>query len=284
MQISSEEYEELKPLLFSIGYRMLGSIQETEDAVQETFMRAHEVDQSNINNKKAFVCKIMTNRCLDLLKSARLKREQYVGPWNPEPIFNEKQTEGNPVNLILRKEGLTIAYLRMMENLSPVERAVLVLREIFDISYLEISEIVDKSLVNCRKIYSRAQEKLKKVSNESLDYNNNKQVVDQFIQALQLQNQQQLLQLLSANITLYSDGGGKVLAALRPIPTKQKVSAFLYGLVRKLDDNYIYKITSVNGQPAIVIYMNGRLQSIISFFIIDDIIQEIYITLNPDKL
>src|SRR6478672_7134895 len=141
MQISNEDYQQFKPLLFSIGYRMLGSVAEAEDLVQETFLKAFQIDDQQIENKKAYLCKVMTNRCLDVLKSARFRREQYVGPWNPEPLLFGSSPD--VADIVLQKEGLSIAYLRMMEHLAPDERAVLLLREVFNFTYSEISTIVE---------------------------------------------------------------------------------------------------------------------------------------------
>ncbi|MUK90784.1 RNA polymerase sigma-70 factor [Ornithinibacillus sp. L9] len=283
MQISNEEYQLYKPLLFSLGYRLLGSISEAEDLVHDTFLRAYEVDEQYVKNKKAYLCKMMTNRCLDVLKSARMKKESYIGPWNPEPLLLDN-LDDNPIDGVLQKEGLSIAYLRMMENLSPIERAVVLLRDIFEMPYVEISDTVNKKVDHCRKLYSRSKEKLRKVEDESLHYEHNKHVIDQFITSLQTQNKEKLLQLLSENITLYSDGGGKVLAALRPIESRKNVVAFLQGLLKKAAGDYDHEVVNVNGQPAILIFMNGALNSVMSFYIKNDTVHELYITLNPDKL
>ncbi|RPF53402.1 RNA polymerase sigma-70 factor (ECF subfamily) [Aquisalibacillus elongatus] len=280
MNISQDEFIEWRPLLFSIGYRILGSVTYIEDFVHETFLKMYDVEDQLVHNKKAYLCKMMTNRCLDYLKSAQHTKEQYMGPWNPEPILIEKL----PADIVLEKEGLSIAYLRMMENLTPNERVVLVLRDVVGFSYSEIADIVDLKENNCRKIYSRAKYKIKEVENESLDYRQNQQIVDQFIGAIQHQNINQLLHLLSEDVTLYSDGGGEVRAALRPIIFNQNVAAFLKGILKNATDDFYYEIKSVNGQPGIISYMDQRLHSVVSFFIIDDIIQGIYITMNPKKL
>ncbi|MBZ5751675.1 RNA polymerase sigma-70 factor [Metabacillus rhizolycopersici] len=285
MQISNEDYKQFKPLLFSIGYRMLGSVAEAEDIVQETFLKSYQIDDQKIDNKKAYLCKIMTNRCLDVLKSARYRREHYVGPWNPEPLLLESSPEfDDPSEVVLQKEGLSIAYLRMMEHLAPDERAVLLLREIFNFSYLEISNIIEKTEENCRKIFSRAKQKISSIEGESLNYEKNKSIIDRFIQAFQMQNMDALLELISEKVTLYSDGGGKVKAAVRPIESRSNVLAFLYGIIKKAAEDFYFEVKKVNGQPAIVIYMNGKIQSIISFYISNDTINEMYITMNPDKL
>ncbi|ALC87924.1 RNA polymerase subunit sigma [Bacillus sp. FJAT-22090] len=284
MQISNEDYQLFRPLLFSIGYRMLGSIGDAEDIVQETFLKAYQMDEQQINNIKAYLCKMMTNRCLDYLKSARYKRENYVGPWNPEPLLVEKSNDLDPSDVALQTEGLSIAYLRMMEHLTPDERAVLLLREVFDFTYLEIASMIEKNEDNCRKIYSRSKQKIARIESESLNYENNKSIINRFIQAFEMKNTNVLLELVSENVTLYSDGGGKVNAATRPITSLSNVLALLYGIAKKAPKDFYFEIRNVNGQPAMVNYMNGSLQSIISFYISDEKINEVYIMMNPDKL
>ena len=284
MQISNEDYYLYKPLLFSIGYRMLGSVAETEDIVQETFLKVYQIEEDKIENVKAYLCKMMTNRCIDSLRSSRHKREEYVGPWNPEPLLLEKVHDLDPSELFLQKEGLSIAYLRMMENLAPDERAVLLLREAFDFSYSEIANLLEKKEQNCRKIFSRAKKKVVGIETESLNYTANKSIVDQFIRAFEQQHMNTLLELLSENVILYSDGGGKVRAAIRPIHSSPTVLAFLYGIAKKTSADYYFEIKNVNCQPAILNYMNSKLHSIISLSIKDDKIEEFYITMNPDKL
>ncbi|MFD2654819.1 RNA polymerase sigma-70 factor [Gracilibacillus thailandensis] len=284
MQISNEEYQQFKPLLFSLGYRLLGSISETEDIVQETFLKAFEITDQEIENKKAYLCKMMTNRCLDLLKSARYKREQYVGPWNPEPLLLDPSPDFDPTEVVLQKEGLSIAYLRMMEHLTPDERAVLLLKEIFGFPYAEIANVIAKKEENCRKIFSRAKQKISLIEDESLNYEKNKSIITRFIQAFQTENMDTLLELISEDVTLYSDGGGKVHAAIRPVVSLSNVLALLYGITKKAPEDFYLEIKNVNGQPAIVIYMNGALQSIMSFYISNNKVHEIYLTVNPDKL
>lgn len=284
MQITKEEYQLFKPLLFSLGYRMLGSVADSEDLVQETFLKAYQISEDDIKNKKAYLCKIMTNLSLDLLKSARYKREHYVGPWNPDPLLLEKLHTFDPSELIIQKEGLSIAYLRIMEHLTPDERAVLLLKEVLDFPYSEIATIIEKKEENCRKIFSRAKKRISLVEGESLNYEKNKSMITRFIQAFQTQNMDDLLEIISENVTLYSDGGGKVHAAIRPIISVPNVLSLLYGVIKKAPEDFYFDVKNVNCQPAIMIYMNGKLQSILSFYIRKGKINEIYITMNPDKL
>lgn len=284
MQITKEDYQLFKPLLFSLGYRMLGSVVETEDMVQETFLKAYQVNEENIKNKKAYLCKILTNLCLDFFKSARYKREEYLGPWNPEPLLLEKLHALDPSEMIIQKEGLSIAYLRMMEHLTADERVVLILREVLSFSYSEIANMIEKKEESCRKIFSRANQKISVVEGESLDYEKNKLVVNRFIEAFQTENTETLLELISNNVTLYSDGGGKVNAAIRPIASATNVLALLYGVMKKAPKDSYFEIKSINYQPAIAIYTKGKLLSVISFCIRDEKITELYITMNPEKL
>lgn len=284
MQITKEDYQLFKPLLFSLGYRMLGSVAEAEDMVQETFLKAYQISEENIKNRKAYLCKMMTNLCLDLLKSARYKREQYVGPWNPAPLTLEKIHELDPSERIIQIEGLSIAYLRMMEHLAADERAVFLLREALNFSYSEIANILEKKEENCRKIFSRAKQKILAVEGESLNYEKNKSMINRFIEAFQKKNTNDLLELISNNVTLYSDGGGKVTAAIRPIVSITNVLALLYGVIKKAPEDFYFEVKNINYQPAIVISMDGKIQSILSFYISNEKIVEMYITMNPEKL
>jgi RNA polymerase sigma-70 factor, ECF subfamily len=284
MQISNEDYVLYKPLLFSLGYRMTGSVSETEDLIQETFLRAYQLPELEVENKKAYLCRMMTNRCIDFLRSAKVKREQYIGPWNPEPLLQPGGQHNDPSEILIEKEYLSIAYLRMMEHLTPHERAVLLLREAFGFSYGEISRMIEKTEENCRKLFSRSKQKMAKAEGESLDYKKNLSLIQRFILAFQTERTEDLLELISENVTLYSDGGGIVRAAVRPILNRQRVLAFLHGITSNLPDNIQFTLITVNGQPAMVNYMDGRIHSTISFSIFDGQIAEIFITMNPEKL
>ncbi|MEI4770268.1 NAD(P)-binding protein [Psychrobacillus sp. FJAT-51614] len=149
---------------------------------------------------------------------------------------------------------------------------------------MEIASIIEKNEENCRKIYSRSKQKIARIESESLNYENNKSIINRFIHAFEMKNMNVLLDLISENVTLYSDGGGKVNAAIRPITSISNVLALLYGVVKKAPKDFYFEIRNVNGQPALVNYMNGSLQSIVSFYISHERINEIYIIMNPDKL
>ncbi|MEH6937727.1 RNA polymerase sigma factor SigJ [Bacillus sp. JJ664] len=281
-------YSEYKPLLFSIGYHMLGSVEDSEDLVQDTFVAFHQLTNTSSeepNNIKAFLCKVMTNRCLDLLKSSRKKREVYVGPWLPEPILQLKfeGTHEDPAEKIILDETISYALLVLLEQLSPVERAVFLLREVFEFEYKNIAEILSKTEMNCRKIFSRVKDKIQ------ADHQNTKPNIEEdfllakrFIEAVGTGNLEVLISLLTDDIVLISDGGGKVKAAMRPLSNKNHVIAFLTGLAKKEADSAEVKLVMVNGQIGILV--DGKEPTIICFEKAGDCYKRIYLVRNPEKM
>lgn len=275
-----EIYRVYKPLLFSISYRMLGSVVEAEDIVQESFLTFFQKDIASISNHKAYLCKITTNLCLDLLKSARRKKEVYIGPWLPEPYI-PSETE----DLIITKDGLSISYLLMMENLKPTERAIFLLREVFGFSYKELSGVIRKTEVNCRKIYTRAKEKMGVVGEETkLNNEKNAPIILDFIRSFLNGDVKKLLELISEDVILYSDGGGIVKAAVRPILSKQRVLPFLMGVASKAPSDLKTEIKNVNGQLGVLNSINSVPHSVISFHIENEMVKAIYMVMNPEKL
>jgi RNA polymerase sigma-70 factor (TIGR02957 family) len=281
-------YSEYKPLLFSIGYHMLGSVEDSEDLVQDTFVAVHKLSKTSDkepNNIKAFLCKVMTNRCLDLLKSSRKKREVYIGPWLPEPILQLK-FEGineDPAEKVILDETISYALLVLLEQLNPVERAVFLLREVFEFDYKNIAEILSKSEMNCRKIFSRVQEKVQADNqNEKPNIGEDFLLAKRFIEAVGTGNLEDLISLLTDDIVLITDGGGKVKAAMRPLSNKNHVVSFLIGLAKKQVDPVDIKFVIVNGQIGILV--DGKEPTIICFERIGDCYKRIYLVRNPDKM
>lgn len=282
MKLLSEEelYQKYKPLLFSISYRMLGSVVEAEDIVQETFLTFFQKDMSSVVNQRAYLCKIATNLCLDLLKSAKKKREVYIGPWLPEPYIDSE-----PEDLTMMRHSLSISYLLMMEKLTPTERAVFLLRKVFGFSYKEVMDIVQKTEVNCRKIFARAREKIKTgEQNTKLDNKKNEGIILDFIRSFQNGDMNKLMELISENVILYSDGGGIVKAAIRPILSRHRVLPFLFGVSSKAPSDLETEIKMVNGQYGVLNKMNSIPHSVISFHLENGQVKEIYIVMNPEKL
>ncbi|WP_462413339.1 RNA polymerase sigma-70 factor [Neobacillus sp. Marseille-QA0830] len=282
----AELYHDYKPLLFSIAYRMLGTISDAEDIVQEVFLRAGEKDMADVVNQKAYLCKMVTNSCMDLLKSAQKKREVYTGPWLPEPIV---LTDNDPYAQALKDEMISYAVLLLLEKLSPIERAVFILREVFEYDYQTIAEIVERQEPACRKIFSRVKKKFPLGREYATENQKRGQeaIVGQFLSAIFEGNLQQLEALLASDVTLYSDGGGKVLAALKPVCTKKNVLRFfqyLYGQAFQDNQPPHIQLANINGQTGIIAAASDNIKTVISFHATENGIQEIYIVRNPDKL
>lgn len=281
------ETEELftvhRPLLFSLAYRMLGSVQDAEDIVQEAYITLSETTTEHVLNSKAYLCKIVTNRCIDLLKSAKKQRETYTGPWLPEPFLIDSKED--PAQNYIMKESLSTAYLLLLEQLSETERAVFLLREALQYDYDAIADVVGKSSTNCRQIYHRAK---KAVGNyrrsDQLPPAKAHALSEQFVSAIITGNVSKLLSLLAVDATLFSDGGGKTKAALLPILGAERISRFYMGILAKSTEDFSFKFTVVNGDPGIVLYVEKQVYGVISLQIQDDLIHKIYWVVNPDKL
>ncbi|WP_035711949.1 RNA polymerase sigma-70 factor [Salibacterium aidingense] len=276
-------YKASRPHVFSIAYRMLGSITEAEDVVQELFLHLHESDTENIRDMKAYLTKMTTNRCLNVLKSARKRREVYPGPWLPEPQVSPAD---QPLEKTLKTESISYAFLVLLEQLSPVERTVFVLREALGYNYIETAEILNKTEVNCRKIYSRAK---RKIQNESVYPENTVQttlLADTFLKAAATGDFEEFIKMLAEDIVLYSDGGGNVNSAINPIFSKKRVTAFLQGISAKGSfTGKLYPVL-VNGETGILQEQDGHPVKIICFRwdTKQRNIQNIYFIVNPDKL
>jgi RNA polymerase sigma factor (sigma-70 family) len=274
-------YNQYRPLLFALAYQMTGSSVDAEDLVQDVFIKLHHIDIGKLDKPKAFLCKMVTNKCLDYLTSARKKREQYIGVWLPEPVVVSNDIS----DLVADKDLLSYAMLVLMERLTPIERAIFLLKEAYVFDYRTIASFVDKSEVNCRKIYSRAKGKLgeKEVTKMKLDNHR----MNDLLTALREGNVEKLLPLISEDITVYSDGGGKVPAALYPIRTPERVLRFLGGLLNRLPlfgvDARIERIT-INGEEGIIVRTNKEIILVAMFNVQVNLIKDIYFIRNPDKI
>jgi RNA polymerase sigma-70 factor (ECF subfamily) len=276
-------YETYKPLLFSIAYRMTGSVMDAEDIVQEAFIAYSNVSNVKvIENEKAYLCKIVMNSTLDKLGSAASKREVYVGEWLPEPIV---ENTNEPSQIYLMKESISIAYLLLLQQLSAVERAVFILREVFQYSYDEIGEIVEKSPSNCRQIYHRSKKSItNQPSGPTIDFQSMKNSVEQFTLAFQKGNIDKLLELLRVDAVYIADGGGKVTSALKPIYTSNRIVLLFASILKKLPENSTLEYRVVNGSPGVVITIINTVSYVLSFEFEAHQIARIYLVSNPEKL
>jgi len=279
-------YTEHRQLLLSIAYRMLGSYTDAEDIVQDAFVALQRVREEDILSVKAYLIKTVTHRCLNLLKSSRKQREVYTGPWLPEPDIELEAN--NPEEQIIRKEKVSYALLVMLQQLSPVERAIFLLREVLDYDYAQIAEMMDKSESNCRKIVSRAKHKVNQdqLNTASTAEQNSEPFVHAFLSGVKTGDFAGLIQLLTEQAALISDGGGKVRAALYPILGKDRIQAFLEGIQGKGSFEGELLEVRINGDYGVLIVKEGKPSMAICFGAATEShrLQDIYFILNPDKL
>ncbi|HZY66434.1 MAG TPA: RNA polymerase sigma-70 factor [Rubrobacteraceae bacterium] len=276
-------YERHRPLLFSIAYRMLGSVADAEDVVQEAFVRWREAPERKMQAPKRYLSTVVTRLCIDRLRSARVYREEYVGPWLPEPLLTEESLDLADVAAL--DESLSMAFLVLLESLTPVERAVFLLREVFGYSYEEVSDIVGKGEANCRQIARRAREAVAaRRPRFQTSQEQEVRLVGRFVEACQSGDMEGLLGLLSEEVTLYSDGGGKARAALNPIRGSDRVARFLLGILSKVPFDFSARTAQINGEPGILGYEGGRPTSVTTLEAAEGRIRAIRIVVNPEKL
>jgi RNA polymerase sigma-70 factor, ECF subfamily len=298
---AGETFETYRAYLFSVAYRMLGSAMDAEDMVQETFLRYRATPAESIDSLKAFLTTIMTRLCVDQLHLARRQRETYLGPWLPEPIRDgnvDRLESANPEERIDAEESISLAFLVLLEELQPVERAVFLLREVFDYDYAEIAAFLARTEMACRQAFSRAKKHLADhrprfpVSAET-----HRHLLDGFLQASQAGDMEALMAMLSEDVTLWADSGGKVRgAATRPVRGRHDVARFSIGASRRfLPEGYRIAVEDVNHQPALVFRGDDRAYLVITIDIGVEArqspqspqspqIQAIRIVANPEKL
>ncbi|NJO42473.1 MAG: RNA polymerase sigma-70 factor [Cyanobacteria bacterium CRU_2_1] len=278
-----ETFNQHRSLLFAIAYRMLGTVTDAEDMVQETFLRWQQTTAATVKSAKTYLSTIITRLCIDHLRSARVRREQYVGSWLPEPIMT--QSTNDPATQVELADSLSMAFLVVLERLSPIERAVFLLRDVFEYDYDEIAQMVGKSPANCRQILRRSRQHITAQRPRfPVSRQQQEQVTAQFLEASTQGNLHGLLSLLAKDIIFWSDGGGQVTAVLKPLHGAMKVARFLLAIRRKWLSTSVAQIIEVNGQPAIITLVDGCIHSIVSLDIVGHSIQSIYSVRNPDKL
>ncbi|MBM7563893.1 RNA polymerase sigma factor SigJ [Paenibacillus sacheonensis] len=281
-----ELYKQYKALLFTLAYQLTGSVSDAEDVVQDVFLKIYDVPPEKLTEPKAYLCKMVTNRCRDMHKSARNKREQYYGEWLPEPFVSPY--DDNTMDSVVRDDLLSYAMLVLLERLSVTERIIFVLREALGFDYREIAELTEKSEANCRKLFSRASAKMG-VTSEELDHAEpaNSEWVEGFLGALKQGNLNQILSMLDQDALLVSDGGGKVTAAGAPIESRDLVAQFLLGPIRQasmVNGEPTFELASINGQTAFILRSRYGVHTVGLLHVEGDTIRSIYVIRNPDKL
>jgi RNA polymerase sigma-70 factor, ECF subfamily len=274
-----------RPLLFSIAYRMLGSVADAEDLVQDAYLRWQEAAEDDVRSPRAYLTTIVTRLAINQLRSARVQRETYVGTWLPEPLVIEHVPDvSEPIELA---ESLSMAFLLLLERLSPTERAVLLLHDVFDFDYAEIARIVDKTEANCRQLLTRAKKHIgSSQSRFEVDPRQAERLMQRFTEAASVGNIDGLLGVLAEDITLWADGGGKARgAAVKPIHGSAKVARFVVGVIdRFVPEERTMQRAEINGQPGFIVYVGGQPLAALILDIVDDRIRTIYAIGNPDKL
>jgi RNA polymerase sigma-70 factor, ECF subfamily len=282
-----EAFETYRTYLFSIAYRMLGSAMDAEDMVQETYIRYQAAKPEIIHSLKAYLTTILTRLCMDQLDLAYRKRELYVGPWLPEPIITATSTEAvDPEKRVETEESISLAFLMLLEQLQPFERAVFLLREVFEYEFAEIATMLDKSEAACRRSFSRAKAHLAKHRPRfPASAQTHKQLLSGYLRAVENGEMNTLTNLLTEEVTLWADGGGKVKqAALRPITGRDAVARFSLGTRRFWPEKTRVEVAEVNGEPTAIIRTGDRVFSVLSIEVEAEQIRAIRIIANPEKL
>jgi RNA polymerase sigma-70 factor (ECF subfamily) len=285
--MADDAHNELRPLLFSIAYRMLGTVGDAEDVVQDAFLRLEQERRkgTEIRSARAFLTTVTTRRAIDELRSARARRETYFGPWLPEPLITT--TDESPAEVAEMADSLSLSFLVLLETLSPVERAVFLLREVFDYGYDEIAEIVEKSEPNCRQILARARKRIDEGKPRfEADREKQQELVSQFLDAFQQGEVDRFARYLAADVVFYGDGGGKGRGLPRPVYGRKRVDRLLRAFQRQLRGlGARVEPTRVNGQPGTLNFDGeGGLISVFVFDVDDGVIQTMRSIINPDKL
>jgi RNA polymerase sigma-70 factor (TIGR02957 family) len=281
-------FKDDRPRLFSIAYRMLGSASDAEDVLQDAWLRYSGAESSSIRSPQAFATTIVTRLCLDRLKSARAKREEYIGPWLPEPVLTSELE--SPADKLERAESVTLAFLVLLEKLSPEERAVFLLKEIFEYDHAEVAEMLGTTAENSRQLLHRAKARISEGRPRLTGTAQSRRAVaERFARAFSAGDGAELTALLAADVEVWSDGGGKASAARRPLIGRDQVLNFLIGLHRAAHATGVARdvsleIEDVNSEAALVLRVGPRLESVFVFSVEGDAICGIRVVRNPDKL
>lgn len=277
-------FEEQRPLLFGIAYRMLGTVTDAEDLVQDTYVRWQQADPGEIRSPRAWLTTAITRLCLNRLQLARMKRETYVGPWLPEPLVDEQAPD--PAAAAQLADTLSLAFLVLLEALTPVERAVFVLREGFGFEFSEIAAAVDKSEANCRQILGRARQHVdERRPRYDVSRADAEKLVAPFLVAIRTGDIATLVASLTENVVLIADAGNKPGALLRPIQGADTVARAMAAAARRhaAPTDEVRRVT-INGMPAVIRFRDGQAQSVMAFGLTGGRVASVFVISNPEKL
>ncbi|HYB37219.1 MAG TPA: RNA polymerase sigma-70 factor [Mycobacterium sp.] len=281
----AERFTLLRPLLFTIAYEILGSATESDDVLQDSYLRWATVDLSTVRDTKSYLAQLVTRQALNALRADARRREDYVGPWLPEPLLLDDQ---DPSADLVLAESVSMAMLVLLETLSPEERAVFVLREVFGFDYGEIAEAVGKPAATVRQVAHRAREHVQARRRRfaAVDPQRTAQITAEFMAAASSGDVQAVMAMLAPDVVWTADGGGKASAARRPVVGAEKVAAAVIGLVRRgmrIPDVRMETVVC-NSAPAVLLYSGDHLEGVFTIEIVDGKITNFYAMRNPDKL
>jgi RNA polymerase sigma-70 factor, ECF subfamily len=283
----AERFTLLRPLLFTIAYEILGSATEADDVLQDSYLRWADVDLAGVRDTKSYLARLVTRQALNALRADARRREEYVGPWLPEPLLLDDQ---DPSADVVLAESVSMAMLVLLETLGPDERAVFVLREVFGFDYGEIAEAVGKPAPTVRQVAHRAREHVRArrkrhPSGQVVDPARNAEITAQFLATAASGDVDALMAMLAPDATWTADSGGKVTAARRPVVGAERVARAIVGLIRKTAGLGLHvEMRTCNSAPAVLTYLDGRLEMVISVDITGDKITNFYVMRNPEKL
>jgi RNA polymerase sigma-70 factor (ECF subfamily) len=270
-------FEEWRGLLFGIAYRMLGSATDAEDMVQEAYLRWVRRADLQVESVRAYLVTIVTRLCLDHLSSAQVRRVSYTGPWLPEPIMTD------PLSEVEQADSLTMAFLVLLEELTPAERAAFLLHDVFGYAFDEVARSVGRSAPSCRQLASRARRHIaERRQRFDADPGHGQELTREFLVACGSGDLDGLLDLLAEDVVVWSDGGGKVRAAMRPVVGAHRASRFLLNVAKKVRG--VPREVSLNGQPSLVFFDDGRVEAVLTLDISEGKIAAVRTVSNPDKL
>ncbi|HEY3840101.1 MAG TPA: RNA polymerase sigma factor SigJ [Bryobacteraceae bacterium] len=270
-----------RPRLFALAYGFLGSRADASDAVQETWIRWQGREVGDVRDPAAWLTTVTARLALDRLRSARVRRETYPGTWLPEPVVDAPSAE----QAVLQRSELSVAFLFLLERLGPEERAAFVLREVFDHSYRDISETLEKSEASCRQLVTRARERVRQDRVRApVDHTEFERLLRRYVDALASGDERGLLELIAPGAVLYGDGGGKALSIVNPLHGPERIVKFLMGLRRKYRGQYELRPTNVNGWAGFLVVLGGQVRGVSAYDISGGKIYGIYHVVNPDKL
>jgi RNA polymerase sigma-70 factor, ECF subfamily len=279
----AQRFTLLRPLLFTIAYEILGSATESDDVLQDSYLRWADVDLSTVHDTKSYLAQLVTRQALNALRAGARRREEYVGPWLPEPLLLDDQ---DPSADVVLAESVSMAMLVVLETLSPDERAVFVLREVFGFDYGEIAAAVGKPAATVRQVAHRAREhvRARRKRFDQVDPQRNAEITAQFLATAASGDVEALMAMLAPDAVWMADSGGKVSAARRPVVGADKVARAIAGLVRKAGTGMRVELANCNSAPAVLFYLDESLAMVITLEIDGDKITHFYVMRNPDKL